>query len=121
MTNKKKFCFKRLTAVALVIEPLALVVCSVCMRVSSHSFRLIVDPIALLLDTARACGPSIAILLTVDPDAFTFAIIWPSERTLAISIAVKPLSGVHCSAAAFVSPWICYLSFARLAAALLAS
>ena len=53
------------------------------------------DPVALLSDAARACEPSIAILLTVDPGAFIFAIIRPSERTLALFAIVDKLTFVH--------------------------
>ena len=78
----------------LVIEPLTLVVCSICMRVSSHTFRLIVDPLSFVDIAISVNKLSLSVGLIVLPLAFVAAAIWPQLSANAVTLAIQPLSSV---------------------------
>ena len=78
----------------LVVEPLTLVIGTICMRVCSHAFSLIVDPLSFIDIAIGMNKLSLSVGLIVAPLAFVATTIWPQLGANAVTLAVQPLSSV---------------------------
>ena len=77
-----------------VIEPLTLIACSVHMNVNAMSVSLVVDPVSLVYVSVNVGELALSMRPVVLPVTFVAGSVWPDLRSVAISKAANPLTGV---------------------------
>lgn len=79
----------------LIIEPVSLVKCSVCMRVSASAVCFVIQPLSFIHIAISMNKFPNSICLIITPIPFILRPIRPDLDSLAISFAVHPLPCIH--------------------------
>lgn len=88
----------------LIIDPVAIVVRAIGMRVSSFAVSLIIDPLAFVDIAISMDKLTLPIGLIILPLALILRTIWPHLGSVAISHTIEPLSSVD--GPVFKSNWV---------------
>ena len=95
MTNKKKFCFERLEAVALVVQPIAFVHVSICMYQCTKAIGLIALPHAIVDVPVGEDKYAIAVLFIGLELASVGIPARDSDRAVPVHLVLPPIAFVE--------------------------
>ena len=110
MTNKKKFCYERLAAVALVVQPIAFVHVSICMYQCTKAIGLIALPHAIVDVPVGEDKYAIAVLFIVLELASVGIPARDSDRAVPVHLVLPPVALVVRAASSLVSRRVCVVA-----------